>query len=222
MTNEIFSSLNARTNAKLLHTQVNMEKKSSSFWLLIALVILLALVFGWLKFPKNDSRMENASVLLEQLRTVAKLTTVEGQFSEIYNYSEYQGDFGFFWDKKALVRVRATVSAGYDLNAVNIRIDSVRHIVQIGPLPEPQILSIDHNIDYYDLSEGLFESFSTEDYNRINARAKEQIREKAQQSPLLPAAKEQALKILEVLGMMVKNAGWEVEVLEQKGALELK
>ena len=196
--------------------------KNSSRWLLLVLVIFAVVAFGWLKFPKSDTRMENASILLEQLRTVAKLTTVEGQFSEIYNYSEYQGDFGFFWDKKALVRVRATVSAGYDLNAVNIRIDSVRHIVQIGPLPEPQILSIDHNIDYYDLSEGLFEAFSTEDYNRINARAKEQIREKAQQGPLLPAAREQAQKILEVLGMMVKNAGWEVEVMESNNNWQLK
>lgn len=59
--------------------------------------------------------MEESAVLLEKIQAVAKLTTVEGHFTEVYNYSEYQGYFTLLWNKKALVRVRATVAAGYDL-----------------------------------------------------------------------------------------------------------
>jgi Protein of unknown function (DUF4230) len=87
--------------------------KSFTQLLLAALAFCLGGFFTY-KYFTPSRPVENASVLLEQIRTVAKLSTVEGQFSEIYNYSEYQGYFTFFWDKKVLVRVRATVSAGYD------------------------------------------------------------------------------------------------------------
>ena len=36
-------------------------------------------------------------MLLEKIQAVSKLITVEGQFSEIYNYSEYQGYFSLLW-----------------------------------------------------------------------------------------------------------------------------
>ena len=81
---------------------------------------------------------------------------MEGTFSEIYNYSEYQGYFTFFWDKKILVRVRATVSAGYDLERLQMEADPIIKTIHISGLPKPEILSIDHTLDYYDISEGAF------------------------------------------------------------------
>lgn len=180
----------------------------------ILLLIIAFVIGGWvaLKYlgPQNKP-VEESSVLLEQIKTVAKLTTVEGQFSEIYNYSEYQGSFGMFWDKKALVRVRATVAAGYDLNNLNISVDPEHKTIHMTPLGEPQILSIDHTIDYYDISEGFFTSFAPEDYNKINARAKDLIREQALKSTLLPASREQGQKIMDIINSMVKNAGWTLD-----------
>ncbi len=79
-------------------------------------------------------------------------------------------------------------------------------------LPEPQILSIDHTLDYYDISEGIFTSFAPEDYNRINQRAKDLIRDQAEKSTLLPAAKEQAAKMLDLIRFMVEGAGWKLVV----------
>lgn len=187
------------------------------------LVLLAAfLLGGWLMYRylrPNTRPVENATVLLEKIRPVLKLTTVEGQFSEIYNYDEYQGYFTFFWDKKALVRVRATVAAGYDLNNLHIEADSLTRTLRIGPLPEPQILSIDHTLDYYDVSEGIFANFSPEDYNRINARAKDLIRDEAQKSSLLDAARTQAGQMLELVRFMAESAGWRVEI---SGAPPLK
>jgi hypothetical protein len=181
---------------------------------LLALLIACALG-GWLSytfFAQKNKPVENASVLLEKIQTVAKLSTVEGQFSEVYNYSEYQGYFSFLWDKKVLVRVRATVSAGYDLEQMQFEADAATKTLRMSPLPPPQILSIDHNLDYYDISEGIFESFSPEDYNRINQRAKDLIREQAEKSNLLPSAQAQADKMLDLVRFMVESAGWKLEV----------
>lgn len=192
---------------------------------LVQFLVLIAafLLGGWLmyRYLKPSTRpVENATVLLEKIRPVLKLTTVEGQFSEIYNYDEYQGYFTFFWDKKALVRVRATVAAGYDLNNLHIEADSLTRTLRIGPLPEPQILSVDHTLDYYDVTEGIFTGFSPEDYNRINQRAKDLIRDEAQKSGLLDAARTQAAQMIDLVRFMGESAGWKVEVVGGKGPLQ--
>lgn len=161
--------------------------------------------------PKYSSQQE-ATVLLEKIEAVKKLITVEGQFSEVYSYSDYQGYFTWFFDKKALLRVRATVSAGYDLNQMQFRADAVTHTLFLDAMPEPRILSIDHSLDYYDLSTGLFTNFLPEDYNRMNAQAKEFIREKAQHSNLLTAAREQGVKTLEIIRFMAESAGWKLVI----------
>jgi hypothetical protein len=179
------------------------------------LVAAAFLIGGWLSYrffaPQNKS-VEDASVLLEKIETVTKLITVEGHFSEIYNYSEYQGYFTMLWDKKVLVRVRAKVSAGYDLEQLDITADPATKTIRMSALPEPEILSIDHTLDYYDISEGLFASFTPDDYNRINQRAKDLIRDQALKSNLLPAAQEQADKMLELIRFMVQSAGWRLEI----------
>lgn len=185
----------------------------------ILLLVAVFLIGGWLSyrfFTPQNKPVEDASVLLEKIETVTKLITVEGHFSEIYNYSEYQGYFTMLWDKKVLVRVRATVSAGYDLEQLNITADPATKTIYMSALPEPEILSIDHTLDYYDITEGLFASFSPEDYNRINQRAKDLIRDQALKSNLLPAAREQADKMLDLIHFMVQSAGWKLEVADSE------
>ena len=179
------------------------------------LVAAAFLIGGWLTyrfFVPQSKTTEDATVLLEKIQAVTKLITVEGQFSEIYNYNESDGYLLNLWDKKVLVRVRATVSAGYDLERLRLEADPVTKTVRMSALPEPQILSIDHSLDYYDISEGYFTSFTPDDYNRINQRAKDLIREKAQESTLLPAAQEQADKMLELIRFMVESAGWKLVI----------
>ena len=180
--------------------------------LLITAVFILGGLASWYFFAPKNKPVEESTVLLEKIKTVCKLVTVEGQFSEIYNYSEYSGYFTFFWDKKVLVRVRATVSAGYDLEKVKFEADPVLKIIKISNLPEPQILAIDHTIDYYDISEGIFSGFTPEDYNRINQRAKDLIRDQASRSQLLPSAKTQANQVFDIIKMMAESAGYTLQI----------
>jgi hypothetical protein len=188
--------------------------KSLSQLFLLLLVFALGGLLSYQYFGRSRP-VEDSSVLLEKIQAVTKLITVEGQFSEVYNYSEYQGYFSMLWDKKVLVRVRATVSAGYDLNNLHLEADPQTKVIHMNALPEPQILSIDHTLDYYDITEGLFASFTPEDYNRINQRAKDLIRDQALKSTLLPAARDQAAKMLDLIRFMVESAGWRLEISEK-------
>ena len=156
---------------------------------------------------------EDATVLLEKIQTVAKLVTVEGYFSELYNYKDYYAYDWWIFRKKAILRVKAKVSAGYDLSGLAFDVQPDQNLIIIRNIPDtPQIISIDHQLDYYDISEGTFNSFSETDYNKINKNAKTFIEEKARQSDLLPKAKEQGIEMLELIRFMAESAGWKVQM----------
>jgi len=151
---------------------------------------------------------EQSQVLLEKVKNVYKLVTVEGHFSEVYSYEDYWAyDFSPF-RKKALIRVKAKVAIGYDLEEMHIEALPEQQKIIISQLPEPSIISVDHTLDYYDISEGTFNAFNKEDYNKLNNNAKEFIIQKAEESDLLDAAKGQANQALEMMEFMVENSGW--------------
>jgi hypothetical protein len=154
---------------------------------------------------------EQSQVLLERVEQVAKLITVEGYFSEVYDYKDY---WRFDWSpfqKKALLRVKAKVSVGYDLSKMKVESRPQEKLLIVSYLPDPQILSIDHDVDYYDISEGVFNSFTEADYTRMNRSAKKVIEEQAQKSDLMLSAEKQAHEILELMRMMVEGSGWRME-----------
>lgn len=200
------------TELKPLYICSNQPIMRAPSFIFILIAFLAGGWFGWQYFSRQPKSVEDASVLLEKIQAVAKLSTVEGTYSEIYNYSEYQGYFTFFWDKKILVRVRATVSAGYDLNRMAVEADRATQTIYINGIPKPEILSIDHTLDYYDISEGIFASFTPQDLTRINQRAKDLIRENALRSTLLTEADAEGAKMLDLMRFMVEGAGWKLQV----------
>lgn len=164
--------------------------------------------------PKEKVRTtEDATVLLEKIRTVAKLVTVEGFYTELYNYKDYYAYDWWIFRKKALLRVRAKVSAGYDLSNLKFEVRPEEELILVSNIPnDPEIISIDHQIDYYDISEGTFNSFSEADYNKINQNAKRFVEQKARQSELLDKARQQGIQILDLIRFMAENAGWKVQM----------
>ncbi len=180
----------------------------------ILLVVFAIGIFVARWFYKKSEAVEKqeATVLLERIQEVAKLVTVEGYFSEIYDYQDYYGyDFGIF-RKKALIRVKAKVSFGFDLDKMQIQTLPEQKTILISGIPDPELLSIDHDIDYYDIQEGIFNSFSTEDYNKLNANAKNFIKEKALESDLHTKALEQRHHLFEMMKLLVEGAGWRLEM----------
>ncbi len=180
----------------------------------------LLLVFGlgvlltryYFAFKVDQKVEEKADVLLERVKTVAKLVTVEGYFSEVYNYKDYWGyDWGIF-RKKALMRVKARVSIGYDLSKMKIEAVAEERKLYLTNIPEPEVISIEHDIDYYDLQQGAFNSFSEEDYNKLHKDAKNYILAKVDESDLAEQAQAQGNEMIDLIRFMTESAGWIVVV----------
>ena len=183
----------------------------------VGLALLAGLLIGGYATWQYSNRWferqteERATVLLQEIQKVAKLVSVEGQFSEIYDYKDFRGYDISMFRKKALLRIQARVSMGFDLSNMDIRTDAATKTVFLQNLPEPEIFSIDHDVDYYDITEGTFNYFTERDYTALNDRAKNLIRQRAEQSDLRRAAIEQGEDLLELIEFLVESMGWRVE-----------
>lgn len=166
----------------------------------------------WLHQRSEDKATVSSQVLLEHVKDVSKFVTVEGYFSEIYNYKNYYNYDWSIFRKKALVRVRARVSMGIDMEQVKFEMNHERKILTIGPIPAPTIISLEHDTDYYDITEGTFNSFSTEDFNKINQDTKEYIRKRALESDLVPRANARTSETIQTIRILAETAGWKVEI----------
>lgn len=159
-------------------------------------------------FNKNVEKI-SSEVLLERVEKVFKLVTIEGNFSEIYNYENHI--FADIWPfrKKALVQVTAKVAVGYDFEDITFEVDEEsKTIKMIGNL-EPKVLSIEHDVKSYDFENGLFNVITDRDITQMGFQAKEFIREKAEGSDLLSQAEEQKAELMDMLNWMLKASGWE-------------
>jgi hypothetical protein len=188
-------------------------------FLLLIVGFILALGLAWWTGVKTSlwqkHESETSTILLNKIEKVVKLVAVEGNISEIYDYKDYYNFDIAPFRKKALVRVNAKVSVGYDFEKVKITVDEPSKTITLSNFPEAEILSIDHDLDYYDISQGTFNRFSNEDYNKINTRAKEYVANKARESDLIKAAEEQKQEILDMIRILVKGGGWELHVEDQ-------
>ncbi|MGB1242508.1 MAG: DUF4230 domain-containing protein [Chitinophagales bacterium] len=166
--------------------------------------------------PKVHSEQES-QVILEKIKKVFKIVVVEGEFADVFRYQDFYG-----WDlpgfrKTAILKVKAKVSVGYDLEQLKINFDHGNRIIYIENLPEPEIIAIDPDISYFDLEDGIFNTFDEKTLTKLNKTAKDTIRSTALQSSLIPAARSQAIEMLDMITGVARESGWKVEM----GTLEI-
>lgn len=159
----------------------------------------------------------DSTVLLEQVRKVMKLVTVEGDFNELYsrednwNYARWLADMIPGFKKRVLLRVKARVSVGYDLSGTTFTPDQASRTLYLDLPDRPRILSIEHDIDYYDLDEGVFNHFAPHELSAIEADAKRRIREKVEAGGLFTKAAEQRAEVIAVVRALAESQGWQLQ-----------
>jgi hypothetical protein len=200
---------------------------------LIALLLLVFFIGGiWMANYWQHQREESISrsqstVLLEQVKKVCKLVTVEGTFTELYNDTNIRKMTIYLplpttWNfsKTALLEVKGKVLVGYDLESLKVTADSVNRIITVSNLPQPEILSIDHEVKFTNMDESFFNGFTKEDYTRLGQNAKAMLREKAVQEKLLEEASGQGNQMLDAMRFMVESAGWKLVLAGMPAAVD--
>ncbi len=185
--------------------------------------IFLGLALGaigmyWLfSFFRKKRRKEltehQSTVLLDKIKSVCRLVSVEGEFAEIYRYQNTKEGFMSLWSgkKKALIVINAKAHIGYDLKKVRMHADTEKKKIILINFPQPEILSIEPDLQFYDIKNGFFNSFSPEDLTALNQEAKKHIREKIPQSGLMESARKEALEAVLLMETIVATIGWKLD-----------
>jgi len=184
------------------------------FYLLLVLAVAAAGGYFGMHYYLNQKvttvEVADGTVLLEKVQRVAKMITVEGYFSELYDHKDYYSYDISIFRKKAILKVKGKVSIGYDLEKMEFDVDPLKRELVIRYFPDPEVLSIDTDVSYFDLQEGLFNTFNEEDLTKLNAKAKDLIRRKANESDLMLQAEDQANDIRDLIIFIAEESGWMV------------
>lgn len=184
----------------------------------IVFVVLLLLVafFAWKYFEARDSQRdqlsESTDLIQKQIKNVGKLVVTEGNFAQVYSYNDSKK---FYLDvlsarKKALIIVNADVTVAYDLSKLQTEVNPETKTVTITYIPEEEI-SINPNIQYYDVTQDYLNQFEAKDYNRIQERIKKSLMEKIEKSTIKSNAKNRLVSELQKIYILTNSMGWTLE-----------
>ena len=188
---------------------------------LILGAIAMYWVFSFFRRKRNrETTKYQSTVLLERIKSVCKLISVEGDFAEIYKYENRRERFLSLVSstKKALIVINAKAHIGYDLQQIVLRADTPNKKIILENFPQPQVLSIEPRLEFYDIQNGLFNAFTPNDLTALNQEAIQHIREKIPQSGLMDTARREALEAVLLMSKLVETIGWKLDY----SALELR
>ena len=180
----------------------------------VGVLFLILLSFRYCEFKDNEGKViEEHSALIEKtLKNVGKLIVTEGEYAEVFTYEDSKK---FYVDiltatKKALVVANAKATISYDLSKIETRIDSGIKTVYIVNIPEPE-LTINPNLEYYDIQQDLLNPFGAEDYNIIKSRVMKTLKEKIEVSSLYINAENRLISELQKIYILTNSLGWTLQ-----------
>jgi hypothetical protein len=177
--------------------------------IVIAFVIVFGLRYCEDRKDKRETLEANTSLIQKELKNVGKLIVTEGSYAQVFTYNDSKDLFYGLLDaqKKALIVVNAKASIAYDLSKVNTNVDEATKTVTITNIPEPE-LSINPNIQYYDITQDYLNQFTASDYNKIKSRVEKSLRKKIEDSELRTNAENRLISELQKIYILTNSMGW--------------
>lgn len=178
---------------------------------LFGVILTIAIVLGYKQCTADSTVVINNSsgLIQEQLKNVSKLVVFEGHFSEVFNYENSKEIFGDYLtaEKKAIVIVNAQVSISYNLKELEYDLDETTKTLKITKIPDYEI-SINPDLEYYDIQEDFLNQFEAEDYNSIKKTVNTSLSQKIEKSTLVTNAQNRLISELAKFYILTESMGW--------------
>ncbi|MFK8056487.1 MAG: DUF4230 domain-containing protein [Saprospiraceae bacterium] len=188
--------------------------------LLLLSCLLGALLLGWFgkaywDFSQAPNIKERSVIIEDQIRKIAQLATAEGHYGQMFNHKET----GFLdypsFNKSVIVDATARVVVGFDLEGISVEADAGRKRLIVHHWPEPSELAYEVDMRYFDLDQGLFNSFDSKELNEIKAKMGEELKSKLDFETLEAKSFEQAEDLLGIIDENLRLVGWHLEVSQR-------
>lgn len=183
------------------------------FIIIISILVTLGIVTIYKQWKTKQKTNAQSLILLDKIKRVCKFITVEGDFAEIYHYEDVKEKFLklITSKKKALVVVNAKAHVGFDLSKIKMSTNTKTKRVVLTHFPQPEVLSIETDINYYDKKDGMFNKFEASDLTELHQKAKIHIEDKIPESGLYNVAKGEALEAIQLIENLVETIGWTLD-----------
>jgi len=184
--------------------------------LIAGIVIGVGLTYWIMSFfnsKKGGIQTEKESVILiEKIKSVCKLISVEGDFAEIYHYEDTKNHFLNIISskKKAILLINAKAHVGFDLSKIKLEAKSKSKEIVLTHFPEPSVLTVETEVKYYDKKDGLFNKFEASDLTELGKESKAFIIDKIPESGLMNSAKKEALDTIMMIEKLIETSGWKL------------
>ncbi|MFV0248070.1 MAG: DUF4230 domain-containing protein [Tenacibaculum sp.] len=161
---------------------------------------------------KKSLTEKQSVVLLDKIKKVVKLITVEGEFAEIYHHQNTKEKFlGFLTSKKkAIILIKAKVFVGFDFQKIKMQVNTQAKTIVLSEFPNPEVFSVEPDISFYDIQNGMLNKFNAEELSQINKQAKEHILQKVTESNLMQTANKEALEAIRLMNSLAETIRWKL------------
>lgn len=181
------------------------------------ITIVIVLIYKQCTDDSEKITINSSGLIQEQIKNVSKLIVSEGHFSDVFNYKKSKALFGnlITVEKKALVVVNADVTISYDLQKLKYELDETNKVLKILEIPDYEI-SINPDLQYYDVQADYLNMFEAADYNTIKKSVNEDLMRKIKKSTLVSNAQNRLLSELSKFYILTKSLGWTLIYNNQK------
>jgi len=180
--------------------------------LLVATAASLALLAVWLVARTRQERNNTELVIVEGIRKVCKLATIEVALADYTRRTVPKTiDLPFTHEPEAYLFYQGVVSAGFDVcdEPTRIDIDHAAHVVRV-QLPPPRVLSLDiKRFETINERRGFLNDIAPADRNRWFEEARDALSQAALAQGLLAKAEAHAR---ELFGDFVSRWGYRLEM----------
>jgi hypothetical protein len=107
--------------------------------------------------------------------------------------------------------VKGKAEVSYDLSKMDYAVNEEPKTITLVNIPAPEI-SVQPEIKYYNLEEHTFNTFETEDYNKLNKQAISKLKQKVEKSELVPMARNELERTLNDIQIVGKELGWKIVI----------
>ena len=181
--------------------------------------LIVGVVFAYFVFSryatlrKKEKVTAQSVVLMENIKSVSKLITVEADFTEIFHYETDKHKLLnlIIGKKKALLLIDAKAHVGFDLTKIKLESNVNSKVIKITNFPQPELLSIETDFKYYDKKEGWLNPITSSDLTDINREAKQHIIDKIPGSGILEEASEKALDTVKLMEKLAETINWKLD-----------
>ena len=101
------------------------------------------------------------------------------------------------------------MSIAYDLEKLTYKLDEETKTLQILSIPEHEI-SINPDLEYYDIQDDFLNQFEAEDYNSIKETVNISLKAKIEKSTLVSNAQNRLISELAKFYILTESLGWKL------------